>query len=291
MKLKIDMLRCFAEVAQHGTLIDAADRLGRTPSAVSMMLKQFEAQLGQPLFATDRKNQLTPLGDFVLEHAQNELRHFDETTRAIMAFATTGGRILRIGAVPSAAGTFLARALGDVLSQTPDIKIELRDHESADVIAGLQDGSLDLGIATVAPQLMKRHRQFLVSDAFGVVCPADHPLMTAKAPLTMDAIRGYPVIANPIAATIRDQAVQDMLADAVMEAHNTISLLAAVRAGVGVTILPRLVVEMSWADLRFVEIDGLDQHRRLDLLYPQTLSITPLQRAVGAKVLAAARAL
>ena len=56
------MLRCFATVARSGNLADAGDKLGRTPSAVSMMLKQFEEHLGAPLFESERKSKLTALG-------------------------------------------------------------------------------------------------------------------------------------------------------------------------------------------------------------------------------------
>ncbi|MBT6300032.1 MAG: LysR family transcriptional regulator, partial [Rhodobacteraceae bacterium] len=41
MAIKIDMLRCFQAVANHGSLAAAATVLGRTPSAISMTLKQF----------------------------------------------------------------------------------------------------------------------------------------------------------------------------------------------------------------------------------------------------------
>ena len=70
MAIKIEMLRCFCAVAQSGNLSEAADRLGRTQSAVSMMLKQFENHLGKKLFLGERKNHLTALGEQVLEMAQ-----------------------------------------------------------------------------------------------------------------------------------------------------------------------------------------------------------------------------
>ena len=59
------MLSCFAAVAESGNLADAGVRLGRTPSAISMTLKQMEDHLGARLFETDRKNRLTPLGEEV----------------------------------------------------------------------------------------------------------------------------------------------------------------------------------------------------------------------------------
>src|SRR6056297_1748961 len=57
----ITALRTFVHVAECGTIRDAAERLFRTPSAVSMTLTQLERDLGAPLFQSDRKNRLTAL--------------------------------------------------------------------------------------------------------------------------------------------------------------------------------------------------------------------------------------
>ena len=53
--IKLEMLRVFLAVAEEGALALAAQKLGRTPSALSMALSQLEAQVGAPLFETDRK--------------------------------------------------------------------------------------------------------------------------------------------------------------------------------------------------------------------------------------------
>jgi len=89
--IKIEMLRTFAEVARTGSLAAAAQALGRTPSAVSMTLKQLEANLGAPLFETERKTRLTALGRQALALASRELDHFDRTLVALGDFAA--GRI------------------------------------------------------------------------------------------------------------------------------------------------------------------------------------------------------
>jgi DNA-binding transcriptional LysR family regulator len=77
MAIKIEMLRCFTTVARHGSLSDAAEALDRTPSAVSMMLKQFEDHIGAPLFETARKSRLTPIGALIFEEARREVTHFE----------------------------------------------------------------------------------------------------------------------------------------------------------------------------------------------------------------------
>ena len=75
MAIKIEMLRNFVAVAELGNLNDAAERLGRTASAVSMSLKQLEDHLGAPLFETDRKNRLTALGQFTFAEGRREVDH------------------------------------------------------------------------------------------------------------------------------------------------------------------------------------------------------------------------
>ena len=69
--------------AAQGTLAGAAAALGRTPSAVSMMLAQFEKEVGGALFETDRKSRLTPLGQLVLEESHRATDAFDKSTDAI----------------------------------------------------------------------------------------------------------------------------------------------------------------------------------------------------------------
>ena len=83
MAIKIEMLRCFHAVAKHGNLAEAAEILGRTPSAISMMLRQFEDHIGAPLFETARKSKLTPLGMQIKAEATRELNHFDRTIASI----------------------------------------------------------------------------------------------------------------------------------------------------------------------------------------------------------------
>ena len=120
MAIKIEMLRCFREVARSGNLTDAAQVLKRTPSAVSMMLKQFESHLGEPLFETDRKNKLTALGVFVLEQAERELLHFDNTVRVIESYANASHGHVRIATVPPNAFCFFSlTGFGTELSRSP----------------------------------------------------------------------------------------------------------------------------------------------------------------------------
>ena len=110
MAIKIEMLRCFQAVANHGSLAAAA-ALGRTPSAVSMMLAQFEDHIGAALFQTARKSRLTPLGDLILAEAQRELGHFDCTIAAIEGLSQAKFGSVRLAVTPSVAQVILPPVL------------------------------------------------------------------------------------------------------------------------------------------------------------------------------------
>jgi len=266
--IKHDMLRHFVAVAETGSLAAAGARLGRSPSAVSMMVKQLQDSLGAQLFMGDRKSQLSPLGRFVLDQAKSEISHLEATNRAITKFAATGGGLIRVAAVPSVAGAVLPSALKTFGKDFPDVQIDLRDMDSSAVVRGVQDGMYDLGIATAPASALNVQRDVFCEDPFGVICAADHPLAKVKAPLDWEQLDGHALIMNPLAVTLAAPALQNRLKHATVTAHNTLSLLALVQAGIGMTVLPRMVTQMAWAPIKFVAVTDKEAFRQIDLLQP-----------------------
>ena len=210
MAIKIDMLRCFQAVANHGSLAAAATVLGRTPSAISMMLKQFEEHIGAPLFETARKARLTPLGALILTEAQRELGHFDRTIQAIEGLSQAKLGSVRLAVTPSVAQTVLPPVLQRFMQDHPKVRIDLRDMDSTAVADELIHDRADIGLASIA-SLPSFERQILFSDAFGVVCRADHPLSQNWHDLSWADLQGVDFIVNGLCAQISDEAFQPVL--------------------------------------------------------------------------------
>ncbi len=82
-----------------------------------MTLKQFEEDLGRPLFGADRKSRLTPLGHYVLEQATRELEQFEHTVLAIKSYARNEVGSLRVACVPSIARRILPGLLSEFLDK------------------------------------------------------------------------------------------------------------------------------------------------------------------------------
>lgn len=275
MAIKIEMLRCFVTVARSGNLADAAETLGRTPSAVSMMLKQFEEHLGVPLFESERKSRLTALGSFTLDEAMSELDHFERTIASIESFARSKAGFVRVAAVPSVAGVILPEVIRGFLRDRPGVHVDIRDMDSATVLRELERERVDLGLATGTGAGAGIDRETLFSDAFGVICRTDHPLTASELPLKWDALTTWPFIANGICGHIADEGFQGIFADSQLMVRNTTSLLAMVRAGVGVTVLPRLVVQGAERELVFLPVADPAARRRIEILRRTHTSLSP----------------
>jgi DNA-binding transcriptional LysR family regulator len=286
MALKIEMLRGFAAVARHGNLSDAASALGRTPSAVSMMLKQLETHLGEPLFETDRKNKLTALGTFVLDQAERELQQFDNTVKAIEGFAKATHGHVRIATVPSVAGTILPQVLSRHINDFDNVDLEVRDMDSGSILHELSRNRIDIGIATLPNSGAGMHSQPLLSDAFGVVCSADHRFAAATGPLGWNALRTERLIANSLSANIQNDAAQALHKAALLSAHNLMSIMAMVHANIGITILPEMAVKAAnFSGLAFRPLADPQAKRHIHLLRRTDAGLSPAAKLLERHIL------
>ncbi len=99
------------------------------------------------------------------------------------------------------------------------------------------------------------------------MCARDHPLAQSDAPLTWQAIQGQPFIANELCSTLQSPVFRAIYDTSVLAIHNTLSLLAMVKAGLGVTVLPQMVAKMSPHETAFRPIDDAGALRQIDLLH------------------------
>jgi len=277
--IKIDMLRYFAVVAQSGNLADAAEKLGRTSSAISMVLKQFEEHLGAPLFESERKNRLTPLGEFTLQRALWELTHYDQTIRSIESYARAHEGLVRVAAIPSVASSILPEALRRFLAIHERVKVHIRDVDSPTILLNLALEETDLGYATLEQGMAGLKSSVLFSDAFGVLCRADHPIALLDRPVEWSDVAQYRFIENGTCHQIRTPQFRPILENPQLVIVNTTSILAAVRAGVGITVFPRLVVHDIHSDLRFVSINDLSARRLVHSVRRATSELSPAAEA------------
>ncbi len=244
-----------------------------------MMVSSFEDQLGHALFEHDGKTRLTPFGQYVYKLASEQLHRFDRVSESIRAYARNEIGRIDIASVPSFAIRYLPDLLTGFLARYPGVSLEIRDDSSEHINKLIEDGEIDVGIASPVEATGSINCQLLLRDPLGVVCASTHPLTELKRPLTWDDVAGQPFIANGTCRRISAQEFQPILKGAEINVENTTSLLALVAAGVGVTTLPRLAIPTASRDVVFLPTAYTDLQRPIGLLTPTERTMVPAANA------------
>lgn len=277
--IKLEVLRVFTIVAEMGNIRDAADRIGRTASAVSMALKQLEEEIGGRLFETDRKNSLTALGAFVLETGDLQIRSFDKSIEMILAHAQSRIGRLSLASVPSVATNLVPTLLPVFLADRPGLDIELFDIDSASVAAMVESGQADLGIGGQPKSRMNLEFSPLFVDRFKLVCSATSPLFLLSSPLNWDDLEKETLIVNGASQIIQSPEYRKASEDSSLKVRNVASLFAMARAGLGVTLLPALATTNMPDGVVALDIVDIDAERVVGFIAQRGASVSPVASA------------
>src|SRR3954463_14560741 len=140
-------LRAFLLVAHHHNFTRAAEALFITPSGLSVLIREFEHQLGFRLFdRTTRHVALTGHGSRLVAVARRALQEIDEATSRIGRTAREAGDTLSVGAGLLMAANVLPQAIKEFSSHNPDMRIRLFDAGPAAMMDRVKAGALDIGL-------------------------------------------------------------------------------------------------------------------------------------------------
>lgn len=144
--LDMDVLRTLATAMDLGGFAKAAERLGRSQSAVSLQMRRLEDRVGRPLFQRHgRSLGLTEAGEVVLGYARRILALNDEAVAAARGIAVEGS--VRFGVPQDLGDAWLPAVLARFGRAHPAVHIEARVDRSEQLVDRLAHGELDLALA------------------------------------------------------------------------------------------------------------------------------------------------
>ena len=150
-RIDLTSLQLFVAVCELGSIGRAAEREFIAASAVSKRLSDLEATLETPLlYRHTRGVNLTPAGESLLHHARSVLFSLEKMQAELSEYADGVRGHVRIHANISAIVQFLPEDLGAFSRQHPQVKIDLEEHLSTEVLRAVQEGAADLGICNVS---------------------------------------------------------------------------------------------------------------------------------------------
>jgi DNA-binding transcriptional LysR family regulator len=144
--LDLDTLRTLALAADLGGYGQAATRLGRTPSAISLQMKRLQEDVGASLFRKEGRGvALTEAGEIVLRYGRRMLAMNDELLDTIRGASLAGN--VRLGCSQDFAETVLPDVLSQFTKLYPLVQMEVRIEGNGALVEAVQKNQLDLALA------------------------------------------------------------------------------------------------------------------------------------------------
>lgn len=231
-----DLLRAFVTVVECGGFSKAAERLMRGQSAVSLQIKRLEDQLGVVLLDRGPRHlKLTTEGELILDQARRILALNDELVARAREPELSG--LVRLGAPEDFATTRLPTILSRFAQSHPKVALEVTCELTLILLERFSAGGLDLALVKREPQ----------SSADGIRVWREPLVWVAGQGDFAAGAATLPLVVSPQPCVYRKRATDalDRAARPWRIAYTCGSLagsLAAVRAGLGLTVLPKEMV-------------------------------------------------
>lgn len=234
--LDLDLVRAFLVVCEQRSFTRAGERLGRSQSAISLQVRRLEEQLGQPLLSRDPRHvALTEQGEAFLPQARRLLRLNDEILAGLGADDVEGE--VRLGAPEDFATLHLPKVLGAFARSHPRVALTVTCDLTLNLLDRLREGALDIALVKREP----------LGPDLGVRVWRE-PLVWVGLDADLVQRSGtLPLVAAPSPCVYRKRAIAalDQTGRAWRATYTSPSLagqLAALRGGLGLSVLPREMV-------------------------------------------------
>ncbi|MDO9403345.1 MAG: LysR family transcriptional regulator [Polaromonas sp.] len=179
-RMDLTSLQLFVAVCELGSIGKAAEREFIAASAVSKRLSDLEATLDTTLlYRHTRGVDLTPAGESLLHHARSVLFSLEKMQGELSEYADGVRGHVRVHASISAIVQFLPEDLGAFIRQHPEVKIDLEEHLSTEVIRAVQEGAADLGICNTVNGVGDLQTLAYREDRLVLIVPKGHALCGA----------------------------------------------------------------------------------------------------------------
>ncbi|MFV0932975.1 LysR substrate-binding domain-containing protein [Pseudomonas jessenii] len=275
--MDLRQLRYFIKVVECGNITRASETLHIAQPAISQQMRNLEQDMGMQLLERSVHGVVpTAAGQTLYRHAIELLRQADGTHELLRQDAEFPQGKVSVG-MPSSTARMLAIPLARTIrSRYPGIKLELIDSPSAELGRLITVGRVALAVnVDVVETRGMAFRRLLTETLYLVAWPE---FSLPDEPVSIEALAKMPLVLPCAPNTIRSRvefALQEagLKCEVEFEANSTDLLFSAVKAQLGVTILPWAAahVELVQHRLKLARIDHRLFKRDLSLCWHDTV--------------------
>lgn len=280
-------LQAFLSIAERGSFQRAAAHLNLSQTALSHRMRKLEADLGVKLFArTTRQVSLSPAGLSLLPKARRIMTDIQTSLDELRQHGRAGVERVAIGCLPTIAIHYLPRLLAEFSARHPETAVKIYDNSASEIAAHVHSGAAEFGITIVAANSWDLEIKPLLKEPFVLVCPADHPFARQR------AVR-WPELAKIPLVRISQQTGNRALIDDALgsrresmdwryEVQHVATAVSMVLAGVGLTVVPRLAVDvMGTPGIAAVPLERPGIVRTIGILSRRGVPLSPAAESLA----------
>lgn len=272
-------------VAHSLSFRKAAEACGVSQPSLSAQLGQVESALGVRIFERDRKRVIvTVAGADVIEAARRLLLGADDLLELGRRTRDPLEGTLRIGVIPTVSPYLLPLATRRLRATFARLTLAWLEEKTDTLLDKLARGELEAAIVAGPTGNADLESVRLADDPFVLVCPPGHRLDTGGT-VRLSDLRGEQMMLLDDGHCFREQALEvcgtARVRESELRATSLSTLVQMVAGGAGITLLPRLSLEIETrrADLGVRVFSGKGPRRTLALVWRKH---APYARALGA---------
>ena len=247
--LSIRQLQYVVAVADTLGFHKAAEKCGVSQPTLSSQIQKLEEVLGVQVFERNKQRVLlTKPGEAVVAHARRILVDVDDLITTASAAKDPFAGTLRIAVIPTIAPYLLPWVTPAIAERWPRLRLALKEEKTEDMLASLRSGSLDAGVLALVEGMSDLEHALVMEDPFVAAVPRHHPLAKKKT-VAMADLDEEPVLLLDEGHCLRDQALalckRAGATETDLRATSLATLVQMVSAGIGVTLLPSIAVDVE----------------------------------------------
>ncbi|TVX87148.1 LysR family transcriptional regulator [Paenibacillus agilis] len=271
--MNLSQLETLLTISKTMSFRKAGELLNLTQPAVSAQIKSLEDEFKTVLIDRNQPVTLTDSGKLFLEHAEQILNTVDNLKQKLADLNQIPQGHIVLGTTTSIAIQILPRILSYFQDQFPLIKTTILSMSSSQIVAQIENGTVDIGIGYLLEKSPSLVSSVLYYDTFELVVSPDHPL-AQYTHATMDMLKDVPLI------MLSPDTVGRRFADDVFRKHNihphvvmdlssSEEVKRMVELNLGAAIVSKLTIsnELKRGTMKIVQVNELEIAHPVGVMY------------------------
>lgn len=281
MSVEFSELHAFVVLASELHFRRASERLFLSQPALSKKIQRLEDKLKGALFVRSRRRvALTDAGKSFLPRAAKLLQAAEDAVRETRAAIEGRAGTLRIGFGVASVSEILPRTILRFRKLYPEVELQMREMPSPAQVSSLIDSRLDAGILRMPVTDRKLICVPLFSEDLVLATPA---AVSYRPKQGINGLRnrGFVFVSPAVSKTFHDRVLSlclraGFIPRVVQEANEILTILHLIRAGLGVSLVPKSAVRLKVPGVRFHELEWKEPLWRIGIAWNRNSEKLPL---------------